>query len=216
MTENKILIIGSNGFIGSNAEKFFSKRGYDVYSSDIQNSINKKYFKFDSNNPNFEILFNSIKFDFCINATGAANVSNSFNNPLIDFNLNVFNVIKILDAIRLYNPTCKFINFSSAAVYGNPILLPIKEDDTLQPISPYGFHKMYSEKICEEYYKLFQIKTVSLRLFSVFGENLKKQIFWDLYTKVIETNNDLITLNGEGNESRDFIYIFDFIMHLKN
>lgn len=207
----KILIIGSCGFIGKHLCSYFKTLGYKVFGADIIIKEEKDYFILNAENANFLHLFISNTFEICINASGAANVNLSFNYPQLDFNLNTSNVLHILDAIRTHNPDCKFINFSSAAVYGNPNLLPIKEDSKLSPISPYGFHKMYSEFICKEFYDLYNIKTISLRVFSVYGEGLKKQIFWDLHNKIINTENNEIIIFGNGSESRDFIYINDLL-----
>lgn len=123
--------------------------------------------------------------------------------------MNVVNVQKILVAIRNYNPNCKFINFSSAAVYGNPQFLPITENSNCKPLSPYGFHKLQSELLLTEYHKFFGLNTCSLRVFSAYGPRLKKQLFWDLYQKSLQ--NDVISLFGTGNETRDFIYIDDLL-----
>ena len=75
----------------------------------------------------FYIFFKQKQFDVCINCSGAASVPESVINPISDFHLNVVNVFKILDAIREYNPECKFLNLSSASVYGKPEKLPINE-----------------------------------------------------------------------------------------
>jgi len=109
----------------------------------------------------------------------------------------------------MYNPTCKFINISSAAVYGNPQYLPIDENHPVSPLSPYGWHKYYSELICKEFYEIFDLKTLNIRVFSAYGPGLRKQLFWDLYHKSLIS--DTIELFGTGNESRDFIFIDDLL-----
>lgn len=209
----RILIIGSKGFIGSHAVDFFSINN-DVWGADIIHSDQSpKYFKLDKQNTSFEHIFEKNRFDVCINASGNGSVPISLNLPVFDFELNVSNTIKLLDAIRTHNPDCKFINMSSAAVYGNPVNIPIKEDSSLKPLSPYGWHKLYAEQICKEYYYLYNIHTINLRLFSVYGEYLKKQLFWDIYQKCLRSKN--IELFGLGIESRDFIYVND-LMHAIN
>jgi len=205
----KILIIGSKGFIGSHCVNYFAEKQYEIFEADILNCDKKNYTLLDKENANFKQIFITEKYDVCINATGSANVAFSFQNPFIDFNLNVANVSKILDAIYKHNPECKFINFSSASVYGNPQYLPIDEKHPNKPISPYGVHKLQSEKLLYEYSKFFGLKTISLRVFSAYGEGLKKQLFWDLYQKA--KNNNQINLFGSGNETRDFIYIKDLV-----
>jgi len=205
----KILIIGSEGFIGSHAKEYFSKTN-EVWGADIfDKGVASNYYKLDANNTHFEHLFENKNFDICINASGNGSVPISINKPVFDFELNVTNTIKILDAIRTHNPECKFINMSSAAIYGNPSVLPIKESIDKRPLSPYGWHKLYAEQVCKEYYYLYNIKTINLRLFSVYGENLRKQLFWDLYQKCLRSNE--VELFGSGSETRDFIYIKDLL-----
>jgi UDP-glucose 4-epimerase len=205
----RLLIIGCKGFIGSNCFKYFSKIGYNVLGCDTLDIVEENYKSFKSIEDDFNKLFVKQKFDVCINAAGSANVSNSFLNPELDFSLNVSLVVNLLNAIKTHNSDCKFLNISSAAVYGNPSSLPIKENSILSPLSPYGYHKMLSEHILLEYHKFFGINTCSLRVFSAYGPGLKKQLFWDLFLKL--KSNNKVKLSGTGLESRDFIYIEDLV-----
>ena len=181
----KILIIGSRGFIGHHLFSYFSEKGNEVWGTDVVDDyINKeRYFLIDASNSDYSSVFQSAEFDLCVNCSGAANVPESLKNPLRDYYLNTVNVFKILEAIRKFQPACKFINLSSAAVYGNPKQMPVKEDARPDPLSPYGFHKLQAEQICKEFYDFYNIRTCSLRIFSVYGPGLKKQLFWDLYNK---------------------------------
>ncbi|MBF4465672.1 NAD(P)-dependent oxidoreductase [Flavobacterium sp. LC2016-12] len=208
----KYLIIGSKGFIGENLKKHLEKNvGTTVWGADVVVDYvdNEKYFLIDASNSDYKSIFETEHFDVCINCSGAASVPDSILHPLRDYQLNTVNVFKMLDAIRTYQPKCKFINLSSAAVYGNPGLLPIKEDALVIPLSPYGIHKLQSEQICSEFFRFFEIATCSLRIFSAYGEGLKKQLFWDLYRKTKDQKQ--IDLFGSGRESRDFIYILDLV-----
>lgn len=205
----KILIVGSKGFIGSHCADYFS-RNHEVWGCDVVLDYNTPfYISIDSVDSDFLEIFRNHKFDVCINCSGAANVPFSLEKPFNDFKLNTLNVIKLLEAIRLYAPECKFITMSSAAVYGNPESLPILEVQKRMPVSPYGYHKVMAEMICEEYSKFWKIKTCCLRIFSAYGPRLKKQLFWDLYHKIKDQEEP--TLWGTGRESRDFIYISDII-----
>lgn len=209
-----ILIIGSEGFIGSNLQQYFSHKGYSVWGADIfeQPASNKySYIKVTRLSFEWDDLFKITTFEACINAAGSGNVSYSVNHPLIDFESNVLDVIKILDTLRKYQHDCKYLHISSAAVYGNPVSLPISEADYLNPVSPYGFHKLISEQICKEYYLLFGIKIAIIRPFSVYGVGLRKQLLWDVCQKIYQSDNKSIALYGTGMESRDFIYIDDLV-----
>jgi dTDP-glucose 4,6-dehydratase/UDP-glucose 4-epimerase len=210
----KILIIGSEGFIGSKLQQFFSNMSYSVLGVDIieQPVLNKySYIKVSGLLSDWDELFKLGDFDTCINAAGSGNVANSFINPLADFEANTHDVIKILDSIKKHQPGCKYLHISSAAVYGNPLQLPIHETDELKPVSPYGFHKLMSEQICKEYHQLYGLPVTVIRPFSVYGAGLQKQLFWDTCQKVFQSSNNSISLYGTGNESRDFIFIDDLV-----
>lgn len=205
----KILIIGSSGFIGSHCVSYFESKNFEVWQADVNESVAPNFYKIERQNSEYAMVFKPNQFDVCINASGSAHVGFSFENPSKDFELNVVNVQKILVAIRDYNSNCKFINFSSAAVYGNPKTLPITENAPCKPLSPYGFHKLQSELLLTEYHNFFELNTCSLRVFSAYGPRLKKQLFWDLYQKSLQS--DVIPLFGTGTETRDFIYIDDLL-----
>ncbi len=205
----KILIVGSKGFIGSHCVDFFSKEN-EVWGCDVILDYNTpNYFPIDSVDSEFLEIFQQQEYDVCINCSGAANVPFSLEKPFNDFKLNALNVYKLLEAIRLHTPQCKFITMSSAAVYGNPESLPITETQCKKPVSPYGYHKFMAEMICEEYSRFWDVKTCCLRIFSAYGPRLKKQLFWDLFHKL--SFDDTPTLWGTGRESRDFIFISDII-----
>lgn len=205
----KVLIIGSQGFIGSHCYDHFSK-DHAVWTADVVKHIDQVNFEqLSEDRTDFRGLMSKEKFDVCINASGNGNVSRSIQDPLYDYKLNVVHPLKMLDAIREFCPGCKFINFSSAAIYGNPEVLPISESGGVKPISPYGWHKHYAEELCRQYYTLYNISTISLRVFSVFGEGLRKQLFWDAHQKIQRSRE--VEFFGTGDETRDFIYIADLM-----
>ncbi len=204
----KILIIGSEGFIGQNLCAYFlANTNYTVFFADIIDNTKANYVKINLDTEDFYFLFKNKKHDICINASGSGSVGFSNTSPLLDYKLNTLNVFLLLDAIRIHNPNCKFINFSSAAIYGNSLQLPVIEQQESKPVSPYGWHKLMSEIICKEFFIQHNIQTLSLRVFSVYGPKLQKQLFWDVYQKALISKT--IYLEGTGEETRDFIYIDD-------
>jgi UDP-glucose 4-epimerase len=194
----QIIILGSRGFIGSNLVYLLQLQGHEIKTFNREEIIN-------IGNVN-RYLENS---DVLINCIGSANVGFSYTNTSEDFESNVGVVRAILEILREQNlKHVKFINLSSASVYGNPKQLPIKESDLIQPLSPYGFHKTMAELLLTEYSKCFGLKTLSLRIFSAYGNGQKKLLLWDLHEK-IQNSTGKIVLFGTGNESRDFIHIED-------
>lgn len=206
-----VFIVGSKGFIGRHLYDHFRRSGDEVWGADVFPDLtnNEHYYLIDSLFSDYDSAFRHMKYDICINCSGAASVPESLQNPLKDFHLNVVNVFKILDAIQKYQPDCRFLNLSSAAVYGNPKSLPVKESAVPDPLSPYGFHKLQSEQICREFYEFHKIQTCSIRIFSVYGTGLKKQLFWDIYNKA--KTGIPFALFGTGDESRDFISVNDLV-----
>lgn len=209
----KILVLGSEGFIGSNMVAKLVEAGHEITGCDLYefSSYDYHYIKVDSQKSQWENIFAIVQPEVCVNASGKGNVPFSVEHPLIDFKANTAEVTQVLDAIRMQCGECKYLHISSAAVYGNPKHLPVKETDSLQPISPYGFHKWMSEIICQEFYQLFQVPITIIRPFSVYGAGLRKQLFWDICNKMKDKETDEIVLYGSGNQSRDFIYISDLV-----
>jgi UDP-glucose 4-epimerase len=204
-----ILILGSEGFIGSHLVEYFVSNGNNVAGCDLIEHVGDSYAyqKVSLLSPDFDTLFLNDKYDVCINAAGSGNVAFSLTHPISDFEANTMSVAKVLDTIHKHQPSCRYIHLSSAAVYGNPNQMPVTETCDIAPLSPYGYHKWMSEILCNEYFRLYRLPVVILRPFSVYGNRLRKQLFWDICQKLKDAQN--IELFGSGNESRDFIHIKD-------
>jgi UDP-glucose 4-epimerase len=208
----KILILGSEGFIGGHSVNYFHSKGNEIHGVDFFEKSNHGiiYHQYQQEDQGCAAVFKKNEFDFCINAAGNGNVNFSVTQPEKDFVANTLFTFQILESLRLYAPHCKYLHISSAAVYGNPEVLPINETSSIQPVSPYGWHKFMSEQICKEYFQLYGIQSAIIRPFSVYGPGLKKQIFWDVFMKTFQEPK-YIELWGGGEEARDFIYIDDLV-----
>ena len=95
---------------------------------------------------------------------------------------------------------------SSAAVYGAAVSIPTSESCALAPISPYGAHKRICEELCASYGRSFGVASVVLRLFSVYGPGLRKQLMWDACRKARAGE---LTFAGTGDEERDWLHVDD-------
>lgn len=208
----KVLITGVNGFIGKNIAKKCFENGMEVIGVDVSKSDCTLYktVLVDLLACNIKELLVEYSPDVIVHCAGLANVSYSIENPTEDFNLNTLLVHKLLFAMKENNMQfCKFILLSSAAVYGQPIELPIDEKFDLKPLSPYALHKKMSEDICQYFIDVYKFNIKILRIFSAYGPGLRKQIFWDMYWKLKNTGK--LLLYGTGKESRDYIYIDDLV-----
>lgn len=209
----KILITGCNGFIGNHLVEFYKAKNYDVYGIDIsvmyENSENVTYYGYDLGSDEIYKLYETIKPDYFIHCAGNANVGISVEHPELDFERNVGVLYKTLSSLKRSETNPKFIFLSSAAVYGNPAKLPIDEDSPIVPVSPYGLHKKICEDICRYYRDIYKMNLIVVRIFSAYGEGLRKQLLWDMYRKYKQFG--YIELFGTGNETRDFIHIIDLV-----
>ena len=208
----KVLITGANGFIGSHLSCYFQSQGYSVTGWDIAKSPNARQIEI-VDMTDFSVVLKclqELKPDMIVHCSGAADVGKSVLNPELDYISNVtitHNLMFAIHSLHLHHVRVVFL--SSAAVYGNPDSLPIAESASLNPLSPYALHKMMCENIFEYFYRNDIADVKIVRIFSAYGEGLKKQIFWDMYKKVIQTGK--LAMYGTGNESRDYIYIDDLV-----
>jgi UDP-glucose 4-epimerase len=142
-----------------------------------------------------------------VHCAGPASVQDSMRDPARDFYDATAPLLAVLDAVRRAGAACRVLLLSSAAVYGQPEALPMGEDAPLQPISPYGFHKLACERLMEEFHRVYGVAGCSVRVFSAYGEGLRRQVLWDVSRRMLR--EDRVTLHGTGEETRDFIHASD-------
>ncbi|MBQ8476259.1 SDR family oxidoreductase, partial [bacterium] len=208
----KLLITGVNGFIGSNCKKHFENTGYEVFGIDIAGEAKGNTLIGEVDIKNIKTFNQS--FDYIFHFAGSSTVSMAQKAPDIEKIKAVGSTKEILEYIKNYNKDAKLIFSSSAAVYGNDYKRPIKEDDKLNPISIYGFHKLESENLCEYYSKNYGLDIKIVRIFSLYGTGLKKQLLWDFINRAIKAEN-VLGCFGTGDEKRDFVNIRDLINFLE-
>jgi UDP-glucose 4-epimerase len=143
-----------------------------------------------------------------VNLAGGSSVGPSLRLPLADFERTVLASVRILNWIWHNAPGARISFASSAAVYGAGYDGAIIEDAPLHPLSPYGHHKMMMEANARYWGQAFGIRTVVVRLFSVYGPGLRKQLVHDLCSRLSATPPEL-TLSGGGAETRDWLWIED-------
>jgi UDP-glucose 4-epimerase len=210
-----VLITGINGFIGKHAACHFLTRGLRVVGIDLHAQASGPWSEYvPMTLPSADLVpkFREWHPSVCIHCAGPSSVGNSIQDPAGDFQGSVAATCSLLDAIRSEVPACRVIYLSSAAVYGNPVSLPIDEKAPVQPISPYGFHKQMCERLCLEFHQVFSLRTAVLRIFSAYGPGLHRQVIADLSRKLLSSDNSKpIELYGTGSETRDFIQVDDII-----
>ncbi|MVZ98458.1 NAD(P)-dependent oxidoreductase [Sphingorhabdus sp. IMCC26285] len=144
---------------------------------------------------------------------GGSSVGTSLANPYGDFSATVGGTAMLLDWLREQSSPPRLVVVSSAAVYGNLHSGVIAEDAATAPFSPYGAHKFAMENICRGWAGSFDLPVVVVRLFSVYGPGLTKQLLWDLCGE-LTADKQHITLGGTGQELRDWTHIDDVVRAL--
>jgi UDP-glucose 4-epimerase len=214
MKDNIVYITGAYGFIGRNVAKHFSARGWYVigigYGEWEEEEFSEwgiaEWYSSAVSVQSLSII--EQKPDLIVHCAGSGSVGFSLNNPMEDFQMTVDSTLAVLEFMRLYCPNTRLIFPSSASVYGEKDDVPIKEDEIRNPVSPYGFHKMIAEELCFSYAKNFGTIVSIVRLFSVYGLGLQKQILWDACNKINQAEKEVVFF-GSGNETRDLIHIND-------
>lgn len=139
---------------------------------------------------------------------GGSSVGASIERPFEDFSRTVASTARLLEWLRGSAPDCTVIAASSAAVYGADHVGPIAESAVPAPMSPYGQHKLMMEQLCRSYAQSFGLRCTIVRLFSVYGPNLRKQLLWDICSR-LEAKEQVLTLGGTGLEIRDWTDVRD-------
>jgi UDP-glucose 4-epimerase len=215
---DRILVTGAGGFLGSHICAYFGKRGHSIAALDKFSPAHlpveiypnlSGFFEIALPDSTFVTILRQFEPSLLIHCAGSASVPYSMQEPYDDFRQSAGVTSFVLDMIREHMPSCHFAFLSSAAVYGNPGTLPVKEDFPCRPISPYGYHKYMCELLCQEYDALYNIKSSVLRIFSAYGERLRKQVVFDLCRKFSDTSSGPVEVYGTGDETRDFIHAAD-------
>ncbi len=152
--------------------------------------------------------------DYIFHLAGGSSIGASIANPYEDFTRTVATTAELLEWMRLGARNAKLVSVSSAAVYGAGHTGPIKEEDALLPFSPYGYHKLMMENLCLSYAENFGLSVLVVRLFSVYGSWLKKQLLWDMCSSLAAGTRQLV-LGGTGEELRDWTDIRDVVRALE-
>jgi UDP-glucose 4-epimerase len=210
----KVLITGVAGFLGRATAREFGREGWIVQGIDDSAPENASlpagaaYRRMILPDPSLPALLREWQPEVCVHCAGRASVPLSLTDPAADYRGNAALTFELLDALRQTTPGCRFIFLSSAAVYGNPSTLPIGETAATSPMSPYGYHKLQGELLCEEFSRVYGQPTAIARIFSAYGPGLRRQVVWDICAKILGGGGEL-RLHGTGQESRDFIHSTD-------
>jgi UDP-glucose 4-epimerase len=190
----RALVTGARGFIGMRAAGELARRGYavdgighgtraDGLDAWIEGSVTAAHLP-------------DARYDVVVHCAGGSSVAKSIDDPAGERSKTVDACAALLEWV------------SSGAVYGAAPSLPIPEEAPLQPVSPYGAHKVACEELCRSYARSHGMSVAIVRLFSIYGAGLARQLLWDAANK---SRTPEPRFAGTGNERRDWLHVSDAV-----
>ena len=224
-----ILITGGAGFIGSHlVDHLLAEGNWDVtvlddfndfYAPEIKrNNVRAhernsayKVFEADIRDPRaLSEIFGQTQFDVIVHLAARAGVRPSLKDPQLYTETNINGTLNLLEEARKHSVK-QFVFGSSSSVYGINAKVPFSEEDPIrQPISPYAATKAAGELLCHTYSHLYDLRSVCLRFFTVYGARQRPDLAIHKFARLISRRQP-IPVFGDGRTRRDYTYIDDII-----
>ena len=201
----KILILGSEGFVGHTLVKGLNQT-HEVSTADIFDISSPNYSKFDvTDRTNVNEIVKDV--DVVIDLVAHSLVS-SLDDTRKNAQVNIMGLLNILDACRK-NDIKKIVFTSASSIVGEPKQYSVNEDHTLKPKTAYGITKMTSEHYLRLFNELYGINFVIFRFFNIYGPFQINGLIPILFNRI--TKKQPITIFGAGDQVRDYVYVEDII-----
>lgn len=227
----RAIVTGGAGFIGSHLVDSLLRDGWQVVVIDnfdpfYDRGIKENNIAQHLNNPNFTLLEEDIcnisplqfaltgKFDVIVHLAAKAGVRNSIKDPVSYQKVNVLGTQNMLELARILSVK-QFVFASSSSVYGvNPNVPWTEDEQVLMPISPYAATKVAGELLGHVYSKLYGIRFIALRFFTVYGPRQRPDLAIHKFCRLIMEGQP-IPMYGDGSSCRDYTYIDDIIFGVR-
>ncbi|HET6647602.1 MAG TPA: GDP-mannose 4,6-dehydratase [Pyrinomonadaceae bacterium] len=224
-----ILITGGAGFIGSHLVDHLLLEGdwavtvVDDFNDFYAPSIKRNNVRAHEQNPAYKLIeadirdqaalanvFDNTQFDAIVHLAARAGVRPSLKDPQLYCETNIDGTLNLLEEARKHGVK-QFVFGSSSSVYGINAKVPFSEDDPIrQPISPYAATKGAGELLCHTYSHLYDLRSVCLRFFTVYGSRQRPDLAIHKFASLISQGKP-IPVFGDGKSRRDYTYIDDII-----
>ena len=217
----KVIVTGGAGFIGSNLVDKLIEQGVEVtildnLSTGKEENINPKakFINCDiSTASEIDMLFYINGADVVFHLAALARVQPSIEDPISFNEVNVKGTLNVL--LAAHKAKVKRVVYSaSSSCYGDATKFPTPEEHSTNPLSPYGLQKYVGEQYCKMFSEVYNLDTVSLRYFNVYGERMNLEGAYCLVLGIFAQKmleGKPLTINNDGEQRRDFTYVGDVV-----
>lgn len=213
MKEMKVLVTGSNGFIGSYLVERLLKMEYSVVGCDLElnNSTNLNCYLYEADftdQKEMQQLFSKHKPDHCLHVGAIADVNYAREHRIETMKTNVFGTGVIAEMCRKYDSFLTYV--STCCVYGDTSVYPTHENAPLKPTEIYGWTKLAGEYVVKGYQQLYGLQSNILRYSTVCGPRMRKALaVYVFLSKAMK--KEALPIHGNGAHTRSYIFIEDLV-----
>jgi UDP-glucose 4-epimerase len=217
----QVLVTGGAGFVGSNLVRKLVTEGAnitildDFFTGSLANlfGLDGKYELIRGSVTERDLVANLVKRSNFVFHLAARNIIASTKNPYEDFQTNIGGTLNIMLAAREFLPE-RVVYSSSASVYGNPIYLPINEDDRINLLTPYAVSKYGGEGYCQAFYESYGVSVSVVRYSNVYGIGQDpRNPYCGVVAKFMAkaSQGHPVEVHGDGQQTRDFTFVEDAV-----
>jgi len=214
----RILVTGGAGFIGSHVVDAYVAAGHEVVVADDLSSGRRahvnpgaEFYPVDLNSAHLQELFRERPFDIVNHHAAQVDVRRSVADPAADANINIGGTLRVLELCRRSGVRGVVFISSGGAIYGERVPIPTPEDVPTRPVSPYGISKLAGERYVDYYHAVHGISGVILRYANVFGPRQDPHgeagVVAIFCQRLLQGEPPIVY--GDGEQTRDFIYVGD-------